>query len=114
MNDKRVNKNFSQFKKGDWVKAIWLDAATTKNVPRSLDVLRDLIPLEKQTPGQFIGVFKDPKRKFEHLFLVTEKSNHTWDVTTIPLAVVIDVVRISRTEGLKAVRSVERRIRYYK
>ncbi|MCL7385265.1 MAG: hypothetical protein LZ158_02735 [Thaumarchaeota archaeon] len=98
------NKQLKKLKKGDWVKVIWLDAATISKVPIDVNINEIPIATVTETVGQFIGILKDEKFHAPHFIVVTERSGDTETWTSIPLVLLKKVVRLVEKEALKSLK----------
>ena len=99
-----LNKQLKKLKKGDWVKVVWLDAATISRVPIDVNINEIPIATVTETVGQFVGILKDEKFHAPHFILVTERSGDTETWTSIPLVLLKKVVRLVEKEALKSLK----------
>lgn len=101
---KEVEKVLRSLKRGEWVRIVWLDAATISKIPKDTDPSEVPIITVAETVGRYVGIFKDRKVRVPHLVIVTEASgdNETW--TSIPLVLVRKIVKLVEKEALKSLR----------
>ncbi|MCS7135481.1 MAG: hypothetical protein RMJ14_01835 [Nitrososphaerota archaeon] len=99
-----LNKQLKKLRKGDWVKVVWLDAATISKVPVDVNVNEIPIATVTETVGQFVGILKDEKFHAPHLIVVTERSGDTETWTSIPLVLLKKVMRLVEKDALKSLK----------
>ncbi|MEM1991567.1 MAG: hypothetical protein QXY58_00165 [Nitrososphaerota archaeon] len=99
-----LNKQLKKLKKGDWVKVVWLDAATISKVPIDVNINEIPIATITETVGQFMGILKDEKFHAPHFIVVTERSGDTETWTSIPLVLLKKVVKLVEKETLKSLK----------
>jgi len=107
----RVLKRVQGLQPGQWVRVDWYDAATLRDVSAGEDPHRVAIATLVETPGRFLGVFRDELNHIPHLLLAVERmgDRETW--VSIPLAMVLNIVQLTEKEAMRlSRRSVRRRI----